>query len=58
MPLAFLIPGFAQVLFGPGLRTGRYLAIVLGGLMLLGLYLSTRRLAGKWWAAGVVLALH
>lgn len=57
MPLAFLIPGFAQVLFGPGLQTGRYLAIVLGGLMLLGLYLSTRRLAGKWWAAGVVLAV-
>ncbi|OGO64766.1 MAG: hypothetical protein A2Z45_00895 [Chloroflexi bacterium RBG_19FT_COMBO_55_16] len=57
MPLAFLIPGFAQVLFGPGLRTGRYFAIILGGLMLLGLYLCVRRLSGKWWAAGAVLAI-
>jgi hypothetical protein len=55
MPLSFLAPGFVQVLFGPGLRTGRYLAIALGLLMLLGLWLTARRLGGRWWAAAAVL---
>src|SRR5512143_3889983 len=27
-PLAFLIPGYAESIFGPGLRTGRYVAIL------------------------------
>lgn len=54
MPLAFLIPGWAQVLFGPGLRTGRYLAVILGLLMLLGLWLLVRRLRGPWWASAAV----
>ena len=54
MPLSYLIPGFIQVLFGAGLRTGRYFAIFLSLLMLLALWLVTRRLAGRWWAAGVV----
>ena len=53
MPLAFLIPGAAQVLFGPGLRTGRYFAIFLGLLMLAGLWLAAKRSAGK--AAAVIL---
>ena len=57
MPLAFLIPGYAQVLFGPGLRTGRYLAIFLGLLMLLGLWITVRRMGGRWWAAGVLVAV-
>jgi hypothetical protein len=57
MPLSFLIPGFFQVLFGPGLRTGRYLAILLGVLMLVGLWLAARRLGGAWWAAGAVFAM-
>ena len=30
MPLSFLIPGWVQVWFGPGLRTGRYFAVFLG----------------------------
>lgn len=51
MPLAFLIPGWVQVLFGTGLRTGRYFAIFLGLLMLIGLWLLTYRLRGAWWAA-------
>lgn len=29
MPLSFLIPGYVQTVFGPGLRTGRYLAVFL-----------------------------
>lgn len=57
MPLSYLIPGMAQVLFGPGLRTGRYFAIFLALLMLLGLWIVTRRLSNRWLAAGVVWAL-
>jgi hypothetical protein len=57
MPFAFLIPGWVQALFGPGLRTGRYFAVFLGLLMLLGLWIVARRLAGRWWAAGVVLVI-
>lgn len=57
MPLSFLIPGYVQILFGPGLRTGRYFAIFLGCLMVVGLYILVRRLGGKWWAAGAVLAV-
>ncbi len=51
MPLSFYIPGFAQLLFGPGLRTGRYLAILLGLLTLMGLWILIRRVGGRWWAA-------
>ena len=60
MPLSFLIPGYVQVLFEPGLRTGRYFAIFLGLLMLLGVWLLARRLGGRWWAAVAVgvLALN
>lgn len=54
MPLAFLIPGWMQVLFGTGLRTGRYFAIFLGLLMLVGLWLLIYRLRGPWWAAVAV----
>ena len=57
MPLSFLIPGYIQILFGPGLRTGRFFAIFLGCLMLVGLYLLVRRMGGKWWALGAILAV-
>lgn len=57
MPLAFLIPGWVELLFGPGLRTGRMMAIALGVLMLPGLWLTARRLGGRWIAAGVIVAL-
>ena len=57
MPLSFLIPGYVQALFGPGLRTGRYLAVLLGILMLVGLWLAARRLGGQWWAAGAVFTV-
>ena len=59
MPLSFLIPGYAQLLFGAGLRTGRYVMIFSGLLALVGLWVVTRRLGNSWWAAlavwGVVL---
>ena len=54
MPLSFYIPGYAQLLFGPGLRTGRYLAIILGLLTLVGLWVLVRRVGGRWWAAAAV----
>jgi hypothetical protein len=55
-PFAFLIPGFEQILFGPGLRTGRYFAIFFGLLTLLGTWISARRWSGNWAATGVVWA--
>jgi hypothetical protein len=56
-PLAFLIPGYVQVLFGPGLRTGRYFAIFIAVLMLPGLWILARRMGNRWWAAGVIWVL-
>jgi len=55
-PLAFLIPGMAEFILGPGLRTGRYFAISLGLLAVLGTWISARRWGGKWLAAGAVWA--
>ncbi len=54
MPLAFYIPGAAQAIFGPGLRTGRYFSIFLAVVMLIGLWLAARRLSGRWMAAGLL----
>ena len=48
MPLAFLIPGYIQLIFGPGIRTARYAAVVLAVLMLLGFWILARRFGGKW----------
>lgn len=57
MPLSYLIPGWVELLFGPGLRTGRMLSFALGLLAVLGLWLTSRRLAGRWIAAGLVWAM-
>lgn len=54
MPLSFYIPGFTQLLFGLGFRTGRYYAIGLAILLLLGLWIVAKRLGGKWWATFAV----
>jgi 4-amino-4-deoxy-L-arabinose transferase-like glycosyltransferase len=53
-PLAFLIPGIAQYIFGTGLRTGRFFAIFLGLLAILGTWITARRWAGKWLATASV----
>jgi hypothetical protein len=60
MPLSFLTFGVVQLLFGPGLRTARYFAIFVGCLFLLGMWLASRRLAGRWAAAACLwfLALN
>jgi hypothetical protein len=57
MPLAFIIPGYVQALFGPGLWAGRAFAILLGALFLVGTWLVVRRMTGEGWAAAVVWAL-
>jgi len=56
-PLAFLIPGVAESIFGSGLRTGRSLAVLFGSLSLVATWTVARRLGGKWWAAAAVWAL-
>lgn len=55
--LSFLIPGYVQKWFGPGLETGRYFMIFLSLLTLLGLWVFARRWGNAWWAAGVVWAM-
>ena len=55
-PFSYLIPGIIQLVFGPGLRNGRYFAICVGILALLGLWVVARRLVGPWWAAVAVWA--
>lgn len=57
MPLSFLAPGWAEALFDPGLRTGRYFALALQVLLILGLWLLIRRETGRGWAAAAVWAL-
>ena len=49
-PLAFYSLGISQILFSPGLASGRYFAVFLSVLMLTGQWLTVKRLAGKWWA--------
>lgn len=57
MPLSFLIPGYMQVLFGPGIRTGRYFSFGLGIIALIGLWIAARKLGGNWWAAIIIWVL-
>ena len=52
--LSFLIPGYIQKLFGPGLETGRYFMIFISLFTLVGLGIFARRWGNVWWAAGVV----
>jgi hypothetical protein len=54
MPFSYLIPGALQLIFGPGLRTGRVFAFIFAVIMLLGLWLTARRLGTRWLAACVV----
>ena len=56
MPLSFLIPGYVQAWFGPGLRAGRYFAVLVGLLLWVGVWVLTRRFAGERWAAWAMVA--
>ncbi|MGH2582350.1 MAG: ArnT family glycosyltransferase [Anaerolineales bacterium] len=53
-PLAFLIPGYVQLIFGPGLLTGRYLAVLFGTLTAAATWWTARRLSNSWLAAAAV----
>jgi hypothetical protein len=53
-PLAYLIPGQVEAWFGAGLRTGRFFSIFCGMLMIAALWVTARRLGGRWWAAATV----
>jgi hypothetical protein len=55
--LSFLIPGYIQKWFGPGLETGRYFMIFLSLFTLLGLWVFARRWGNAWWAAGAVWSM-
>jgi hypothetical protein len=52
--LSFLIPGYIQKWFGPGLETGRYFMIFLSLFTLLGLWIFAKRWGNAWWAVGAV----
>jgi hypothetical protein len=52
--LSFLIPGYIQKWFGPGLESGRYFMILLSLFTLLGLWVFAKRWGNAWWAAGAV----
>ena len=54
MPLSFLIPGYIQKWFGPGLGVVRVFMIALGILTLLGIWIIVRRFSGAWWAAAAI----
>ena len=51
---SFLIPGYIQKWFGPGLETGRFFMILLSLFTLLGLWVFAKRWENGWWAAGGV----
>ena len=53
-PLAYLIYGWVQQVFAPGLRTGRFFSVIIGGLAILGLFLVIRRTRGAWWGIAAV----
>jgi hypothetical protein len=53
-PLAYLIPGQIEAWFGASLKTGRFLSVVCGLMMVIGLWLIAKRLGGKWLGAAVV----
>lgn len=52
--LSYLIPGYIQKWFGPGLDVARYFMIFLAVLTLLALWIFARRWGGKWWAVAAV----
>lgn len=57
LPMSFLIPGYVQVLFGPGIRTARYFVFFLGTTSMIALWLVAKRLGGHWWAAMAIWAI-
>jgi hypothetical protein len=57
MPLAFLIPGWVQMAWGEGIRTGRFYSLGLGLLMMILLWRTSRREGSPGWSAVSVWAV-
>jgi hypothetical protein len=57
MPLAFLIPGWVQMIWGEGLRTGRFYAFALGIVTVILLWRVARREGSPGWSAVTVWAV-
>jgi hypothetical protein len=57
MPLSFLIPGYVQLIFGAGLRTGRYLAVIEELLAMVAVWIAARRTGGKWLATAIIWSM-
>jgi hypothetical protein len=51
LPFGYLFAGWIQKIFGPGIRTGRITAIILSILMLVGIWLITKRITNNVWLA-------
>lgn len=49
-PLSFLIPGWFQLIFGAGLRSGRIFSIMLGLLTILAIWIVVRKFTNEWLA--------
>ena len=60
MPLSFLVPGYIQKLFGPGLSTGRYYAFCISILILITAVIIGYRLGKKTGSllTGVMLVVN
>lgn len=56
-PLGFLIPGWFQLIFGTGLRSGRLLSILLGLLTILAVWIVVKRFTNEWFAFFAVAAI-
>ena len=54
MPVAFLVPGYIQKWFGPGMAVARTYAVAVGMLTVLGVWLAVKRTSNVWWAAAAV----
>src|SRR3972149_3632013 len=57
MPLAFLIPGWVQMAWGEGIRTGRLYALALGIVTMILLWRTCRREGSPAWSAVSVWAV-
>jgi len=57
MPLAFLIPGWVQMAWGEGIRTGRLYALALGIVTMILLWRTCRREGSPGWSAVSVWAV-
>ena len=56
-PLSFLIPGWFEVIFGAGLRTGRIFSIILGLLTILAVWIIVKKFTNEWLALLAVAAI-